>query len=73
MKKLKQKKITVLVPAVLLEEALEASGEGIAGTIKKGLKLIAASQAYAELRSLRGKVKLSIDLKSLRTDKHDSN
>lgn len=65
----KQKKITAILPADLLEAALEASGEGIAATLKEGLKFVAASQAYKKLRTLRGKVKVSIDLESLRADK----
>lgn len=67
--RIKNKKITVLVPEQLLASALRASDLGIAGTVKRGLELIAASNSYIGLRSLRGKVKTSIDLEVLREDK----
>jgi len=63
------RKITVEVPEDLIEKALESSGEGITGTVRRGLKLVAAGRAYAELRQLRGKVKLGIDLEALREDR----
>jgi len=49
------RKITLEVPAELLEKAQEASGEGITQTVRTGLELVAASRAYARLRQLRGK------------------
>jgi hypothetical protein len=63
------RKITVEVPDELLERALEASGEGITGTVRRGLELVAAGPAYDELRRLRGKVRLGIDLAALREDR----
>lgn len=63
------RKITVEVPEELLERALEASGEGITGTVRRGLGLVAAGRAYEELRRLRGKVRLGIDLEALREDR----
>lgn len=65
----RQRKITLMVPEDLLEIALDASGEGIAATVKEGLSMIAARRAYDRLRTLRGKVKVSIDLEALRHDK----
>jgi hypothetical protein len=53
------RKITVNVPAELLEKAQEASGGGITQTVRTGLELVAASRAYARLRQLRGKVRFS--------------
>jgi len=53
------RKITIEVPADLLEKAQRESGTGITGTVRAGLELVAASHAYARLRSLRGKVKFS--------------
>ena len=64
-----QKKITVYVPAQLLRKAQKASGADITETVRKGLTLLAASAAYEELRGLRGKLRLSLDLKSLREDR----
>ena len=69
MKKKHQKKLTLLVPEDLLAQALEASGEGIAATVKQGLTLIAARRAYTELKKLRGKVRVSFNLDELRDDK----
>ena len=63
------RKITVEVPEDLLDRALESSGEGITRTVRRGLDLVAAGRAYDELRRLRGKVKLGIDLEALREDR----
>ena len=62
------RKLTVEMPEELLNRATAATGEGITTTIRKGLELVAAGGAYAGLRSLRGKVKFSVDLDSLRDD-----
>jgi len=62
------KKLTVEVPEDVLERAISATGQGITPTIRKGLELVAASRAYAQLRSLKGKVKFSIRLSRLRED-----
>jgi hypothetical protein len=63
------RKITVEVPEELLGRALEASGEGITETVRRGLTLVAAGGAYDELRRLRGKVRFGIDLQALREDR----
>ena len=62
------KKVTVVLPADLLERATMATGKGITPTIREGLEAMAASHAYEGLRRLRGKVKLSINLDELRRD-----
>jgi hypothetical protein len=64
-----KRKLTLEVPEELLEQALAASGEGITQTVRRGLELVAAGRAYDELRRLRGKVKLGIDLAALREDR----
>lgn len=63
------KKITVHVPAELLEKATSSTGQGITETVRQGLRLVAASETYAELRRLRGKAPVSIDLEKLREDR----
>ena len=63
------RKITVEVPAELLDKAQQASGAGITQTVRTGLQLVAASQAYAQLRRLRGKVRFSRTLAELKTDR----
>jgi hypothetical protein len=63
------RKITVEIPAELLEKAEKASGTGITGTVRLGLQLVAASGAYAQLRGLRGKVRFSKPLAELKADR----
>ena len=63
------RKITVEIPAELLDKAQRASGAGITQTVRTGLQLVAASQAYAELRKLRGKVRFSRTVAELKTDR----
>ena len=64
-----KRKITIEVPEDLLERAVSASGEGVTATVRRGLELVAAGRAYDALRKLRGKVRLGIDLASLREDR----
>jgi hypothetical protein len=63
------RKITVDVPEDLLRRAQEATGEGITATIRSGLRLVAAREAYAALRALRGRVEFSIDWREMREDR----
>jgi hypothetical protein len=63
------RKITIEVPAGLLEKAQEASGKGITQTVRTGLELVAASNAYAKLRQLRGKIKFSRTWQELKDDR----
>ena len=63
------RKITVEVPLELLDKAQRASGTGITQTVRTGLQLVAASQAYARLRQLRGKVRFSRTLAELKADR----
>lgn len=63
------RKITVVVPDELVRRAKRATGLGLAPTVRKGLELVAARQVYADLRKLRGKVKVEIDLDDLREDR----
>jgi len=65
---MKLKKLTVEVPEDILKRAVSATGMGITPTIRRGLELVAASRAYAQLRSLKGKVKFSVSLSELRKD-----
>lgn len=63
------RKITVEVPDELLERAQRASGAGVSQTVRAGLQLVAASQAYAQLRQLRGKVRFSRTAAQLKSDR----
>ena len=63
------RKITVEIPQGLLEKAQQASGTGITQTVRTGLQLVAASNAYAKLRQFRGKVKFSLSWEQLKDDR----
>ena len=63
------RKITVEIPAELLKKAQRASGAGITQTIRTGLQLVAASETYARLRQLRGKVRFSRTWQELKDDR----
>jgi hypothetical protein len=63
------RKITVEIPDGLLEKAQRASGAGITQTVRTGLQLLAASEAYDNLRQLRGKVRFSRTWKELKEDR----
>jgi len=63
------RKITVEIPAELLEKAQRAGGTGITQTVRTGLQLVAASNAYARLRQLRGKVRFSRTMAQLKADR----
>jgi hypothetical protein len=63
------RKITLEIPSDLLARAQRASGTGITQTVRAGLQLVAASEAYAGLRRLRGKVRFSRTLAELKADR----
>jgi hypothetical protein len=63
------RKITVEVPLDLLEKAQRATGAGITQTVRTGLQLVAASETYARLRKLRGKVRFSLTVEEMKADR----
>lgn len=63
------RKITVELPSELLDKATGATGLGLTPTIRRGLELIAAGEAYDKIRSFRGKVEFPFDIKTLREDR----
>lgn len=63
------RKITVEVPPELLKKAQLASGTGITQTVRSGLEVLAASEAYDRLRQLRGKVRFTRTLAELKADR----
>ena len=63
------RKITIEIPPELLDQAQAATGAGITQTVRAGLELLAASQTYATLRQLRGKVHFSLSLAELKADR----
>jgi hypothetical protein len=64
-----ERKITVHVREDLLAKAQKAARAGVSETVRKGLELLAASDAYEGLLRMRGKVKFTIDLHELRKDR----
>ena len=62
-------KITVHVSTVLLQQARAITGQGVTGTVRHGLRQIAAVDAQKKLRELRGKVPISMDIERLREDR----
>jgi hypothetical protein len=63
------KKVTIELPEDLLEKAQQATGSGITQTVRTGLQLLAASQAYADLRKARGTYRFSGPLADLKDDR----
>jgi hypothetical protein len=62
-------KITVEVPPDLLAEAQRVTGEGITGTVRRGLELVARAEAYDRLRQMRGRVPLGRGWRELKHDR----
>lgn len=62
-------KVTAHIPVNLLHEAQAVTGKGITETLKIALTQLARAHVYEDLRTMRGKVKFSIDLEELRKDK----
>ena len=61
----------MLLPEDLIEKAQQTTGDNLTATVRKGLEIVAASGAYKALRKMKGKYKLSIDLKELRKDRDE--
>ena len=62
------RKVTVMLPKDLVERAVKASGLSLTPTIRKGLEVLAASDAYKRILQRRGKVHPSINVGDLRRD-----
>jgi hypothetical protein len=68
MAKRKMRKVTVLLPDELIRRATRVSRVGLTPTIREGLEVIAAREAYDHLRSLKGKFEFGLSLEELRED-----
>lgn len=64
-----QTKITVQIGQDLLTRARESTGKGITATVRQGLQLVAAQDAYRKLLGLKGKVRFSVRIGQLREDR----
>jgi len=64
------RKITVHLPAELVEAAQAATGAGVTETVRQGLEKLKRERFYSMMKALRGKVDFSdFDLDDLREDK----
>lgn len=64
------RKITVHLPAELVEAAQAATGAGVTETVRQGLEKLKRERFYSMMKALRGKVDFSdFDLDELREDK----
>lgn len=62
----KVRKVTVNLPADLLEDALRITAKGITPTIVEGLHELKRRDKRSALRQLRGKVRFQLDLDASR-------
>ena len=60
------RRVTANLPTELLDAACAVTGEGITETLVRGLAMVRRSAAAARARSLRGKLKLDVDLEGSR-------
>ena len=65
------RKITIILPKDLIKKAQKATGKNLTSTVKQGLKILSANQAYEALLKLEGKLKLDVDLDELRKDRDE--
>jgi antitoxin component of MazEF toxin-antitoxin module len=62
------RKITVHIPADLLEAAQAETGQGVTETVRQGLELLKRARAYRQLREMRGKFTFDMTADKLRGD-----
>lgn len=60
------RRVTANLPVRLLRAAQTVSGQGITETLKLGLELVKRRHAAARLSSLKGKLRLDLDLEASR-------
>jgi hypothetical protein len=60
------KKVTVNLPAHVLESATKLTGKGITPTILEGLQELERRAKRSALRALKGKVRFALDLEETR-------
>jgi len=60
------RRVTANLPVALLERARRVTGKGITETLVEGLELVRRSSAATRARSLRGTLRLDLDLEASR-------
>jgi antitoxin component of MazEF toxin-antitoxin module len=63
------RKVTVMLPAELLDRVHVLTGETTTAAIRDGLRLLAERAAQRKLLELRGKCNITIDVDELREDR----
>ena len=63
------RKVTVELPADLLESAQSVTGKNVKETISLGLQRIAQEKAYDDMLALQGSYQFSISMDTLREDR----
>ena len=56
------RRITANLPRELLEQAMKATGRGITETLIEGLERLRRADAYRKAMSLKGRIRLAVDL-----------
>lgn len=72
MKAKTERKITANLPVDLLTRAMDASGEGLTPTLRRGLELVAAQKVFRQILKSKGKYPkgIGLDLEKSRKDKN---
>ena len=58
-----------MLPEELINRAVKASGKGLTPTLRRGLELVAAKEAYRGLLRLKGKFDLGLDYEQVKKDR----
>jgi hypothetical protein len=64
-----ERKVTIMLPEELIKKAMKASGEGLTPTLRRGLQLVAAKDAYRGLIKLKGKFDLGLNYEQVKKDR----
>jgi hypothetical protein len=65
------RRITANIPADLLDEAMDTTGNGITATLVEGLELVRRTRAYRKAMALKGRIRLDIDIDESRERRPD--
>lgn len=65
----RMRKVTMMLPADLIERAMKVTGKGLTPTVRESLAQTARSAVYERIRTMRGKLKIDLDLDRLREDR----
>ena len=66
---MKTRKVTLVLPDDLLNEAQRQTGQGITPTVREGLRLLTRKRAYESVRGYRGKVRIDWNKEVMREDR----